>query len=214
MATGSRTKNRAARAERARATRWRIIAAATELFIRDGYLQTTMADIARQAEVAVQTLYLSFGSKVAVLTAALDAAIAGDDQPLPVLERPWFARLRAEPDPIAALDIVADNATEIIDRVYPLYAAVINASADPELAEVRDRNKQQRFASHQPVMQELAGRPGFNRQLPVERATDIFYTLMSEETYGLLVAEHGWSVPEWSGWVRHHIRAELFPPAA
>jgi AcrR family transcriptional regulator len=211
MATGSRTKNRAVRAEKARATRRRIIAVAAELFTRDGYLQTTMADIARQAEVAVQTLYLSFGSKVAVLDAALDVAIAGDDQPLPVLERPWFAQLRAEPDPVAALDILADNTTEIIARVYPLYAAMSNASADPELAEVRDRNKRQRFASHLPVMQELAGRAGFNPRLPVERATEIFYTLMSEETYGLLIAEHGWSVPDWSGWARGHIRAELFP---
>ena len=214
MATGSRTKNRAARAERARATRWRIIAAATELFIRDGYLQTTMADIARQAEVAVQTLYLSFGSKVAVLTAALDMAIAGDDDPVPVLERPWFARLRAEPDPVAALDVLIDSAAEIIDRVFPLWAAMRDASADPELAELRNRTKHRRFASHLPAITDLAGRTGFNPQLPVERATEIFYTLMSEETYGLLVAEHGWSVPEWSGWVRHHIRAELFPPAA
>ncbi len=211
MATGSRTKNRAARADKARATRQRIIAAATELFIRDGYLQTTMADIARHAEVAVQTLYLSFGSKVAVFAAALDVAIAGDDQPLPVLERPWFARLRAETDPVAALDIVADNATKIIDRVYPLYAAMSNASADPELAEVRDRNKRQRFASHLPVIQELARRAGFNQHLPAERATEILYTLLSEETYGLLVAEHGWSVPDWSGWVRRHLRAEFFP---
>ena len=213
MATGSRTKNRAARAEKARDTRRRIIAAATELFTRDGYVQTTMADIARLADVAVQTLYLSFGSKVAVLTAALDVAIAGDDEPLPVLERTWFARLRAEPGPVAALDILADSAAQIINRVYPLYAAMSNASADPEVAELRDRNKRQRFASHLPAVQELARRAGFNQQLPVERATEIFYALMSEETYGLLVAEHGWSVPDWSGWARRHIRAELFPGA-
>jgi AcrR family transcriptional regulator len=211
MATGSRTKNRAARAEKARATRRRIIAAATGLFIRDGYLQTTMADIAREAGVAVQTLYLSFGSKVAVLTAALDVAIGGDDQPLPVLDRPWFARLRAEPDPAAALTILAGSATEIIDRVYPLHAAMSHASADPELAEVRDRNKRQRFADLLPAVQELARRAGFNPQLPAERATEIVYTLMSEETYGLLVAEHGWTVPDWSSWARRHIQAELFP---
>lgn len=211
MATGSRTKNRAARAEKARATRRRIIAAATELLVRDGYLQTTMADIARQAGVAVQTLYLSFGSKVAVLTAALDTAIGGDDEPVPVLGRPWFARLCAEPDPVTALDILVGTATEIIDRVYPLYAAMSNASADPELAEVRDRSKRQRFASHLPAMQELARRDGFNPHLSVQRATEIFYTLMSEETYGLLVAEHGWTVPDWSGWARHHLQAELFP---
>jgi AcrR family transcriptional regulator len=211
MATGSRTKNRAARAEKARATQRRIIAAATELFIRDGYLQTTMADIARQAGVAVQTLYLSFGSKVGILTTALDVTIAGDDEPLPVLERPWFTQLRAEPDPLAALSALADSTAEIIDRFHPLYAAMSDASADPELAEVRDRNKHQRFASYLPAIQELASRPGFNPQLPVQRATEIFYTLMSEETYGLLVTEHGWTTPEWSSWARHHLQAELFP---
>ena len=67
----SRTR---AQAERTRATRARIIAAATPLFVRDGYLETTMSGIAKAAGVAVQTLYLSFGSKVAVLEAALDAA--------------------------------------------------------------------------------------------------------------------------------------------
>jgi hypothetical protein len=86
-----------------------------------------------------------------------------------------------------------------------------NASADPEVAEVRDRDKQRRFASHLPAIQELAGRAGFNPQLSVQRATEVFYTLMSEETYGLLVAEHGWSVPDWSDWALRHIRAELFP---
>jgi AcrR family transcriptional regulator len=70
----SRTR---AQAERTRATRARIIAAATPLFVRDGYLETTMSGIAKAAGVAVQTLYLSFGSKVAVLEAALD--VAADD---------------------------------------------------------------------------------------------------------------------------------------
>ena len=209
MATGSRTKNRAARAEKARDTRRRITAAATELFARDGYLQTTMADIARQADVAVQTLYLSFGSKVAVLTAALDVAIAGDDEPVPVLKRPWYARMREEPGADAAIGIFAEDAATIIDRVYPLYAAIRDASADPELAEVRDRTKNRRYQSYLTVMQEVAGKTGFNQQLSIERATQIWYTLMSEDTYALLVAEHGWSVSEWADWAQRHIKAEL-----
>lgn len=211
MSAGSRTKNRAVRAEKSRETRRRIVVAANELLVRDGYVQTTMADIARQAGVAVQTLYLSFGSKVAVLAAALDVAITGDDEPVPVLDRPWFARLRDEPDGAAAHSIFADSATEIIERVYPLYAAIRNASADPELAEVLDRNKRRRFDSHATVMRELAGKAGFDKELSVEHATEISYTLMSEETYGLLVAEHGWAVADWSGWARRHIRADLFP---
>lgn len=62
-----------------------------------------------------------------------------------------------------------------------------------------------------PPVQELARRAGFNQHLPAQRATEIVYTLLSEETYGLLVAEHGWTVPDWSRWARRHIQAELFP---
>ena len=75
-----RSRNRA-QAERTRATRSRIVDAATSLFVRDGYLETTMSGIAKAAGVAVQTLYLSFGSKVAVLEAALVAATEGHPPP-------------------------------------------------------------------------------------------------------------------------------------
>lgn len=209
----SRTKGKAVRAQKARETRQRIVVAATELFTAEGYLQTTMADIARRAGVAVQTLYLSFGSKVAVLTAALDVAIAGDDEPVPVLERPWFGRLRAEPDGPAALRIFVDAASQIIHRVYPLYAATRDASADPELAEVLDRNKRLRYVTHATVTEELARKPGFAADVSVRQATDSVYTLMSQETYGLLVVEHGWAVADWSAWVERHLLSDLFGSA-
>jgi len=74
---------------------------------------------------------------------------------------------------------------------------------------VRDRIKGRRFASHEAVMRELTGKTGFNSQLSVERATEITYALTSEEVYGLLVAEHGWPVPDWIDWVRRTVKAEL-----
>ncbi len=211
MATSSRTRNQAVQAEKSRQTRRRVTDAASELFLRNGYLQTTMADIARTAGVAVQTLYLSFGSKVAVLTAALDIAIVGDDEPVPVLDRPWFAALRAEPNGHTALGVFTTAASDIIHRVYPLYAVARDAAADPELGEVRDTNKRLRYATHSEVARVLAGKAGFNRDLPVPRAAQVIYTLMSQETYGLLVVEHGWAVPDWAAWVHRHIAVELFP---
>ncbi len=211
MATASRTRNQAVRAEKARGTRRRVVAAAGELFVRDGYLQTTMAGIAGAAGVAVQTLYLSFGSKVAVLGAALDVAIAGDDEPVPVLERDWVAQVRAEPDGRAALALFVDAAASIMVRHYPLYAAVRAASADPELAELLDRNKRGRYETHGRIVDELAEKPGFNGQISLQRATDVVYTLVSQETYGLLVGEHGWTVPDWADWVGGSLAAELFP---
>ena len=62
---------RRVRADRAAATRQRVLHAAVALFVERGYLETTMAAMAAAAGVAVQTLYLSFGSKAAVLEAAL-----------------------------------------------------------------------------------------------------------------------------------------------
>ena len=82
---------------RGAATKARIVEAATRLFIEHGYLDTTVAAIANEAGVALQTLYLSFGSKVAILRATHDVAVVGDDAPIPVLDRPWVAEMRAEP---------------------------------------------------------------------------------------------------------------------
>lgn len=209
MATSSRVKLRAVQAEKSRATRRRILLAGTELFVRDGYLQTTMADIAARADVAVRTVYLSFGSKVAVLIEALDVAIVGDDEPVPVMERAWFRRSMAEPDAAAALAVFVDGAGGVIDRVYPLYAATRDGSADPELADVLARNKQGRLATHTRVAHELAAKAGADPGVPVQHAAEIIYTLMSQETYGLLVVENGWSVPAWTRWVYQHLRSEL-----
>ncbi|WP_214368904.1 TetR/AcrR family transcriptional regulator [Pseudonocardia sp. H11422] len=211
MTAGPRTRKREGQAQRARATRRRIVSAATTLFVRDGYLQTTMADIAGEAGVAVQTLYLAFGSKVAVLAAAVDVTIAGDDEPSPVIEREWFRRLQQEPDGRRALGVFVDGATEIIERFYPLYAAVRAAATDPEPAELLDANKRMRFTTFEGVVTELATKPGFADGLGVRRGTEVLYALLSEETYGLLVAEHGWAVPGWSAWVHRHVGGEFYP---
>jgi AcrR family transcriptional regulator len=65
------------RAAAARATRADITAAARRLFVADGYASTSIAAIAREAGVAVQTVYAVFGNKRAVLASLLDVL---DDQ--------------------------------------------------------------------------------------------------------------------------------------
>jgi AcrR family transcriptional regulator len=211
MATGSRTRNRESRAERARVTRAKIVGAAAELFVGTGYLQTTMADIARAAGVAVQTLYLSFGGKGAVLSAAMEVTIAGDDEPVPIFEREWHQEMREEPDGRLAYGYFLGTSVRIIERFYPLYAAIRAAAADPEVAELLQRNKRERFTSFRAAVEELAAKRGYDPRLPVDRATQVVYAQQSEETYGLLVVEQGWPVEDWTSWVERHVAAELFP---
>ena len=52
-----------------------------------------MRDVARAAGVAVETVYSNFGSKSELLLAAIDVAVVGDLEPIPLGERPEFAAL-------------------------------------------------------------------------------------------------------------------------
>jgi AcrR family transcriptional regulator len=198
---------RAARAERAAATRTRIIEAAVPLFVEHGYLETTMAGIARAAGVAVQTLYLSFGSKVAVLEAAFERS--ADDDPGGLRE--CVARLREEPDGGAALLRYTTAVAAQIERRHLLDAVLRAAAADPEPAELLDRTRKAALAVHAEAVDELAELPGFTTTISLQRGTEIVAALLSPETYGLLVVGHGWTTADWAEWVAVHLAADLFP---
>src|ERR1700737_3019141 len=110
------TRSHARRPQRRRATRELIVQAAAALFVRDGYLASTMAGIAAEAGVAVQSLYLIFGSKLDILKAALDVAIVGDFEPVPLLEREWAKRLAETPDGRGAVRLLLSEVTRILGR--------------------------------------------------------------------------------------------------
>src|SRR3954449_3485212 len=78
------------RTERARATRTRILRAAYSLFAAHGYPVVTMAAVAAEAGVAVQTLYFTFGTKAELLQHAYDYAVIGDGEPVPPTEQSWY----------------------------------------------------------------------------------------------------------------------------
>lgn len=53
-----------------------IVAAARRLFVEDGYDATSMSRLAKEAEVAPNTIYWYFGNKDDVLIAVLTAVMA------------------------------------------------------------------------------------------------------------------------------------------
>ena len=96
-----------ARTEQARQTRKRVIEAATRLFVQQGYATTTMRAIADAADVSVPTVELLFGTKAQLLHVVIDVAVAGDDEPVPVLNRAWAAEARSARDLADFLSAVA-----------------------------------------------------------------------------------------------------------
>src|ERR1700722_10955458 len=85
-------------------TRRRNDQAAALLFTRDGSTATTMQAIAAEAGVHVQTIYLAYGTKAALLAASSARLVAGEEDPgTPPAERRWAREVAAAPDAHAKL---------------------------------------------------------------------------------------------------------------
>ncbi|MCE7081800.1 TetR/AcrR family transcriptional regulator [Streptomyces sp. ST2-7A] len=191
-----------ARRRRSRETRVRLLEAALGLFVEHGYDGTTIEAIAREGEVAVQTVYFKFGTKVAILKEVLDVRVAGDDRPVPTVEREWFRAAIAARDPREQLRHQVAGAREIHERLGGVLEVLRNAAAsNEEVAPLWERNKEQRLEVQTLLMGALADKHPLPTGLGVERAADIGYTLLGPEVHHLLVTERGWSAGEWADWV-------------
>src|SRR5438067_7911215 len=65
----------------------RILRAAHDLFLRDGYQATTLTAVADAAGVAHRTVYVRFGTKAALLKRVIDVALVGDLAPVDLVHR-------------------------------------------------------------------------------------------------------------------------------
>lgn len=206
MARGGKTA-------RGRQTAARIVTAATRLFVENGYVKTTMAAVAEEAGVAVQTLYLAFGSKAAILAEVHDLAVVGADEDVPALDQPWVAHVRAEADGLRALRLVMHNCLGISERAASVYGTIQTAAADTEVAELMAKIRIQRLRTMRELAAILATKSGFAAGL-ADRAADILYALVSVELYQLLVVERHWTSDDWMAWAYDDAARCLFPNAA
>lgn len=199
-----------ARRLKAQQTRNRMLDAAMSLFVEHGYGATTIESIAREAGVAVQTIYFSFGSKQRILKELIDVHVAGDEDPVPTLERPQVVEALAVEDPCRQLRLQVHLTRLVYERVGPLLEVLRNAAATTgDGAELWEANKSQRLVVQRRFIESLAGKRALPQGLAVERAADISYVLLGPELYHLLVSERGWTPQEWEQWVYdghcHHL---------
>jgi AcrR family transcriptional regulator len=161
------------RRERAARTRRAIVRAAAEEFRTRGYHGTTMAAIADRAGVAVQTVYFVFHTKALLLTATIDDAVMGEDQPTPPEETDWWQEGATTDDGRRALDLFVTNVAAIERRAAALNrVAHAAATTDPEVLDVLARHESMRVA-------------GFRRYV---------------DTLADLTEARGWSVEKYVAW--------------
>lgn len=197
---------RRARSER---TRVRIIDAGRALFVERGYVATTMESIAERAEVAPQTVYHLFGTKGAILGAVLDTSVVGDHDATPLAGREWFRRLETLDAPQEAIACLVGESVAVLARVAPVYAAVRHASAEPDVGRLYAANRAARRADQRRLVG-IVHRNGVLRpDVTVDEAADVFYALVSEDTFLLLVGDCGWDVARFSAWLVRTVTSAL-----
>lgn len=195
-----------------RATRTHVVAVARVLFVDNGYPSTTIEAIADAAAVPLPTLYRLFGSKRSLLTAVLDVAFGGDDEPIAFGDRPKVQAALAEPDPGRMLDAFARICRELMDRSSAIQRVLATAAiVDPETAELAAEIRRQRHAGQSRIVAAIAARDALAPSYDEASAADVVYALLSPDVHWILTGERGWSGDDYQRWLSVSLRGLLRP---
>jgi AcrR family transcriptional regulator len=181
------------------------------LFLERGYAATTVEAIAEAAHVAPATIYQAFGTKHAVLAAALDITVAGDDASLAVLDHDWVDKVRREKNPDRQLRLVAEGTSRIAARTAPIKQVLRDAAATEAAArELIHEDHEGRHRTQAALVDLLVENRPLRAGIDRRRAVDTYFAIVNSTTYELLVVQRGWTLSEWQAWIADVIARELF----
>jgi AcrR family transcriptional regulator len=208
--TGRRSYHSPVRADGARRTRRAIVAAAGELFLERGYTAASLREVAELAGVARPTVAAAFGSKPALLRQVVDEALAGDDEPVPVAQRPWFAPVWEATRPADVLDAYAGVCTLVATRAARVFEIVHRAAGEsPEIAELWTTLARNRRLGAEMVVGHVAASGPLRTDVPYDHVVDGLWTLNDPATYTNLVLDRGWSEPDFRTWLGRQMCAAV-----
>jgi AcrR family transcriptional regulator len=197
-----RPYDNSARLEQSNETRQAVLDAAKSQILERGYRATTVADIARDADVHVDTVYTLVGRKPVLLRELIEHAISGTNEAVPAEHRDYVAAIRAEPDPRRKLAIYARATREIQSRLAPLLLALRDASTtEPEAREVWEEISERRAMNMRELANDLNSVGGIRDGLSLAEAADTIWVTNSAEVYVLLTAERGWTPHRYERWL-------------
>ena len=201
-AAPARRYQSALREDQARRTRRRVLEAATAVFLDRGYAGTTMRAVAAEAGVSVPTVEMLFGTKSRLLKAAIDVAIAGDDEPVAVLDRPWAQAAEDARTLDEFLSLTAEALTAAQRRSAGLVLAVFEGSSrDAELEALRDQMAAQREATAAWIVRGLTRIARLRRGCGAEEAVDVVWLLMDPAVFVRLTRQRRWSMARYRRWI-------------
>ena len=200
------------RQARTRLARAAVVEAARALFLERGYAGTTIETISDLANVPPATVYRLFSSKLGILKEMLDVSIAGDDEAVPLEDRPQVRALLADRDPRQQLSGFAGITRGIMSRTEPVHRILVSAAgSDPDAAALLAEQTRHRQRGQGQIARALARVGALRPELRERDAADIIHALMSPEVYRLLVGDRGWKPERYEQWLKEILIDQLLP---
>jgi AcrR family transcriptional regulator len=196
-----------------RRNREAILAAAQRQFLEGGYAATTVAAVAAEAGVSVETIYKAFGGKSGLVRAIYDRGLAGS-APVPAYRRADEVR-EHETDPRVIMRTWGMIASEVGSVVSPITRLVrAAAAADQDMAALLQDHNNRREARARHHARFLERRGYLREGVSQAEATDVIWTCTSDELYDLLVTQRGWSRRRFAAFLADFMITALLPPEA
>jgi AcrR family transcriptional regulator len=183
-------------------TEERIIAAATGLFLENGYVPTTLQAVAKRAEVAARTVYVRFGTKAALFKRVVDVAIVGDTQPVGVLGRDWAQAGMTAATAAERIAATAAIGRQIMQRTGALFAVAQQAAAvEPLIAEFWQQGREQSRQVQAMFWTRMADDGLLDPAIDLDWLIDTAALLAAAETYLLITRMTSWDLDTYQNWL-------------
>jgi AcrR family transcriptional regulator len=198
------------RTAQASETRRSIVSAAALLFVQNGYGATTIDAVADAAGVSRKTVFIAVGGKLALLKTALDWAVAGDDRPIAIADRPRLRELLEQTDPSVLLTGWVRMQADIDARVAPLFQALeVAAGIDPEARALLEQSQRQRLDGARTIVKRLRALDGLAPGLAATEAVDLAWLATDPALFDRLVRVRGWSTSRFEKWLADTLCQQL-----
>jgi AcrR family transcriptional regulator len=200
---------------RTRLARAAVIEAARTLFLERGYAATTIEAISDLSDVPPATVYRLLSSKRGILKALFDVSITGDDEAVPLQDRPHVQALISDLDPREQLSGFVAISRGIMARTEPVYRILVSAAgSDPDAAALLAEQTRHRQDGQGQIAGLLAHEGALRPELSERDAADIIHALMSPEVYRLLVGDRAWDPERYEQWLKGTLIHQLLSTPA
>jgi AcrR family transcriptional regulator len=190
----------------ARARRLAVVLAARELFERSGFRATTVAAVAAHAGVSPESIYKTFGTKAALAKAVFDLVIAGDDEPVPVAERPAMQAVREEPDVRRKIAMFVEGLAQRQASSASVQILIRDGRhTDDSLAPVWAALSDEGLVGMAALARHLLDTGQLRDGVDVIEVRDVLWNYLAIDTFERLVLTRGWSRERYTQWLTRTI---------